>query len=322
MASANNMHETARDGILSAAQGIEFVRCAFCEADDVERLGHFSFAKRRLTVVRCKRCGLIYVNPRFSSQMMNEYFQHYRDIRPDIVEYYRRNIQPKLAHDLQRLQEIAPQNRGRLLDVGCCYGFFLDGARALGWTPTGVEIAEQNCVYARQRLNLDVFNGYLQDAHFPDETFDVVTAFDMLYYSLQPMDDLREMYRVLRPGGVFYIRITHRAPYLVAQSHLAAWLGRVANFDNSPFIVDDHLFHFSLPVLKAMMTRVGFERISVYNAEYSYWPGLSLANRAARCLSMGLFRAAWALSGGRWVLSPAIAAVAYKPGQIKGEWNG
>src|SRR5919198_1321189 len=68
---------------------------------------------------------------------------------------------------------------GRLLDVGCAAGFFLDEARKRGWTVQGVELAPAMAEHARGRLGLDVRVGSFADADL-EPRFDAVTLWDYI----------------------------------------------------------------------------------------------------------------------------------------------
>ena len=90
--------------------------------------------------------------------------------------------------------------RGRLLDVGCAAGFFLAEARA-HYEVQGVELSEWSSAYARERLQLPVFTGTLQQAALPAGHFDVVTLWDVIEHVPDPVPLLAEAARVLAPGG-------------------------------------------------------------------------------------------------------------------------
>ena len=61
----------------------------------------------------------------------------------------------------------------------CATGIFLDGMRRRGWRVQGVELSSEAALYARNRFGLEVFAGELEEAGFPDGTFDVVTLWDV-----------------------------------------------------------------------------------------------------------------------------------------------
>src|SRR5262249_48215590 len=93
----------------------------------------------------------------------------------------------------------------KLLDVGCALGFMLDEATQAGWDAQGVESSQFAGQYARERTGCNGFAGTLQDAKFPDGSFDVLTLMDVIEHVPEPAQLLGEVFRVLRPGGVIYI---------------------------------------------------------------------------------------------------------------------
>jgi len=91
-----------------------------------------------------------------------------------------------------------------LLDVGCSSGALLLVAKECGYKACGAEPARQAAKTA-QGLGFDVFPGYLQDARYPDNHFDVVTLFEVIEHLLEPEDLIREIQRILKPGGLLLI---------------------------------------------------------------------------------------------------------------------
>jgi ubiquinone/menaquinone biosynthesis C-methylase UbiE len=74
-------------------------------------------------------------------------------------------------------------------------------AKERGWQPQGAEIAKWAADFSQNELGINVFNGMLQDAKFPDCHFDVVLSSHVMEHIGQPLWLLKEMARVLRPGG-------------------------------------------------------------------------------------------------------------------------
>ena len=95
---------------------------------------------------------------------------------------------------------------GKVLDFGCGAGDFLADARERGWECCGVEVSER-AVAAAQERGLDVRHAL---ADYPDASFDYVRANHSLEHVLDPPAVLREMHRVLKPGGTLFIGVPTR----------------------------------------------------------------------------------------------------------------
>jgi SAM-dependent methyltransferase len=96
---------------------------------------------------------------------------------------------------------------GRLLEVGCGDGFFLEAARARGYEVFGLEPHPDRARRVREWLGVDVHRGLLEDGDLPIKGFDVVYHCDMLAHFPDPIRCLRLMASTLREGGVLCLEV-------------------------------------------------------------------------------------------------------------------
>ena len=217
-------------------------------------------------VARCRDCGLAFVNPQPTAEELAEWYSGQRyffiGAGESALEEYQRS-DTYAATYVQRVMAIeryaAP---GRLLDVGCAGGIFLDCARRRGWTVTGLELADWEIEVARQRLGLDVRKGTLASANLEADSFDVVTYWDVLEHTRDPASELEGAYRVLRPGGLLVIAVPN------IDSLVARLNGRSWTMINPP----EHLFYFSPQTLRRLVSANGFGLVDVHtvNGESSH----------------------------------------------------
>ena len=141
--------------------------------------------------------------------------------------------------------------RGRLLDVGCAMGAFLETARSSGWKVTGVELSEFGSAYARNNLKLDVHTGSLEDVldrkQIPENSFDVVTLWDTLEHLTNPAVLLNKVNHALKDGGWFFCST------LNIDSFLSRKQGQSWHFFRPP----KHLFYYSEQTLKRYLNNAG-----------------------------------------------------------------
>lgn len=232
------------------------VQCNLCGSDDwqvlqavpVQRFG----PPGEFNLVQCQNCGLQYLNPRPSLADLGDYYPPaYREYRASIDEPSRRRYQEEKLRKVQAFSQ-----RGRLLDVGCADGRFLHVARGAGWKVQGVEVAEASAAYASETYGLDVFSGELREANLPDQYFDVVTFWHVLEHLQDPLGELHEAYRVLKPDGLLVADVPN----------IASWQASFFGANWRALDVPRHLYHFSPDSLKAMLARAGFTCFKI-----SYW---------------------------------------------------
>ncbi len=207
------------------------------------------------TIVKCNHCGLVYANPRLDAHAIDDEYSRvddplYIEEREGRVLTFRRNLLP-----LEALVQVPPPRR--LLDVGCHIGVMLEIAQERGWEATGVEPSEWAATRARER-GLNVINATLANAHLTPESFDAVTLWDVVEHLTDPAADLKQVYRVLKPGGVVGIHT------IDIESPLSRILG-----SRWPWLMEMHLYYFSPRTLGRMLESIGFrvERV-IYQGRY------------------------------------------------------
>jgi SAM-dependent methyltransferase len=151
-----------------------------------------------------------------------------------------------LCHDYDR--ELAQSSIvGRILDVGCGAGQALDRYKEKGWETFGVEISETASRRA-QASGHSVFHGVLEEAHYPDNYFDLVRMRHVLEHLPDPVASLAETYRVLRSRGVFALEVPN-------------WPGMWARaFKQYYWQVDSprHLYFFDRSTVQLAVKKAGF----------------------------------------------------------------
>ncbi|MGC9358256.1 MAG: class I SAM-dependent methyltransferase [Anaerolineae bacterium] len=232
------------------------INCPIC---DVNHSEHVYQVRDRLlgvegefTLVRCLECGLLYLNPQPTVEEIVRYYPpkyySYVSVPPGELSWPHRMV---LNYGLyKRCQAVTRcKKEGRLLEVGCANGAFLDAMRRTGgWDVYGVDISEHAVRCARDQLGLNVFHGQLQDARFPNHFFDIVVLWDVLEHLPDPKSALLEIRRVLAPDGWLIFRVPN-LDSLDARIFGPYWAGLDA---------PRHFFIFSETTLKRLLELCGF----------------------------------------------------------------
>ncbi|MDH7513980.1 MAG: class I SAM-dependent methyltransferase [Clostridiales bacterium] len=236
---------------------IEIVPCNLCQSEQWKTI----LAKFGLSIVRCRRCGLVYASPRLiESELRKRYgaayfFGEYLPVfRADAFSYSLDVIKDHYSLHLSILGKYFLPGK-RLLDIGCGAGFFLKAAELAGWSVAGTETSEAASDYARAVTKVKVFYGKLEEIRLAPESFDAVTMLDILEHLPDPMGTLKEVHRVLKKGGIL---IVNTPDY---QSLSRVFLGKGWAV-LSPV---EHLFYFNEKTLRRALEQAGFRVIGLRN---------------------------------------------------------
>jgi 2-polyprenyl-3-methyl-5-hydroxy-6-metoxy-1,4-benzoquinol methylase len=237
---------------------LESRTCNICGAS-VDRDRDLRWRKDGYDVLRCPACGThfradlptsdalqaIYGPAYFSASAGETDGQGYADYLGE---------EPNHRANAVRRLELLERERGpgRLLDVGCAAGFFLDEARKRGWSVTGVELAAGMAEHARDRLGLDVRLGAFADAELEPGAFDAITMWDYLEHSTDPTGDLRHAASLLAPGGLL----------AVSTGDVASLAARVSGSRWHLLTPRHHNFFFTRASLERAFRDAGFEVVS------------------------------------------------------------
>jgi len=265
---------------------MEEVSCPFCGRAEY-RLLH---REDPFQMVKCSPCQFIYLNPRPTGEAILRFYQNYLPEDGSSVEAWQRMMQSifqRAANLIERYKK-----RGRLLDVGAGFGFFLSEMKERGWDVVGVEISQKALAYAKDRLGLTVYPGPLERIGFPENDFDVVSGFYVIEHLPRPMEFLQECYRILKPGGLLLLRYPHTTPI----KNLLRFLG----IENRLYDLPAHLSDFSPEMIQQCLEKAGFKEWNHFIGGYTLpqEPGKKIASSVFGNLSEGLFH----ISGKRFLL--------------------
>ena len=217
--------------------------CAACGSSEARPLG----MKHGFPIVVCRGCATVYTpySPWYSSEFYYETYYKDESLSPPPF------VQTRLE---EIAREFAPYRQtNRLLDIGCGAGSLLLAAQKNGWSAQGLDVSSNAVKHVRQ-LGFEVFHGELQEAQFPAEHFDVITAAEFLEHLPEPRLALAEIARLLRPGGLLW----------TTTPHARGLSGRVLGVKWRCIWPPEHLQLFSARGLKSLLVDVGFRDIRVH----------------------------------------------------------
>jgi len=249
---------------------MEYPSCNKCNRDETKDLfsiycrtfGEF----REYRMVRCRKYGLVYLNPRpTQEEIFDMYKNRYYNLvnRPDIASDGKVHFsQSHLTWQKFMLDRIEHYTlKGRICEVGCGYGAFLDLARARGWETYGVELSHQYANYSRGVLRLNVFDGTLRECSFPSSFFDAINLNNVIEHYADPYHELLEINRILEPEGILQVLTPNVNGLTARASRFYLKLKGKSGIEEDALL--QHLYFFSIRTLTEILEKAGFEVIEV-----------------------------------------------------------
>ena len=216
------------------------------------------FEKDGYRVHRCASCGLGFLDPRPTRE---EIFELYS--REYCEKYFVEGGEPGSAAFRKRLSLETHRVRffrgikrkGRVLDVGCGYGYFLAACREYGYDVEGLDLPGWASEHAMKSVGLRVTLGEMNEVDIPAERFDVITMWHFLEHSPDPRAALMNAKRWLKQDGVLVVDVPNHEG-TEARKNWDDWIG---------WSLPYHFYHFTPGTLAGLLGVCGFRVIKQKN---------------------------------------------------------
>lgn len=206
-------------------------------------------------LARCPACGLLHVDPVPSELELEAHYQDPGYFDGAAGQGYsdyaamEKALRPHFARRTADLTRLA-HRPGRLLELGCAAGYFLDTARAAGWDVVGVELSRGMAERARREFDLTVYTSLDE---LPQGRFDAVAMWEVVEHLPEPVRTLSRLRDRLRDGGWMMLSTPNNGHWQALRDP-EAW---------SVYQPPSHLTYFDERTLAGTLERAGFDARSV-----------------------------------------------------------
>ena len=234
-------------------------KCPWCNSEKAHKhleLKDYFLTQEAFEIWVCEDCGLLYTSPRPVPEKIGEYYKseayysHQENKIGLIPRIYESVKKVNLKHKVNLA--IGGLEKGKLLDIGCGVGDFLQQIESKGWQCTGIEPSEDAAKIAKKRIQATIYKPEEIDTLI-DETYDVIT----MWHVLEHVDDLRteveQLFRLLKKGGRLVIALPNYKSY-DATYYQDKW----AAYD-----VPRHLNHFDKQTIVNIFNTKGLKLIKI-----------------------------------------------------------
>jgi len=212
-------------GVLFEALQVDRGGCPICETAENS---HIVFVKRAFFFWKCNACQCVYVNPVVNQEELRKSYEHNQsqDLWMEVLlsEPQKKSDLEKYKVILNNIHTLLPRNLAEqqlLLDVGSSIGTFLSMATAQRYQAFGVELNDRTLTFSRNlvgkaieetfqespEMDKVIFKGTLNEyvTQFEKDPFDVVTYLEVMEHITDPLTELQNVYRALRPSGLLVL---------------------------------------------------------------------------------------------------------------------
>ena len=215
--------------------------CLVCEQSHLTKL--IGYEKAFLVI--CRDCGFVFSERIPSIEELDNHYKNYGS------NFYCSELTIKRYNEI--LDKMEPfRKTGRLLDVGCGIGFFLDEAKKRGWEVYGTEYSERLIGLLREK-GITIHEGQLSSENYEEGFFDVVTSFEVIEHINNPTSEIKQIAKLIRKGGLVYLTTPN------FNSLLRRKLKIKYNVINYP----EHLSYYTPSTIARLFTSNGFKKWKV-----------------------------------------------------------
>jgi len=235
--------------------------CLLCSGPDFEEIYRENnievhtmedVVKFDMVNVICKKCGLVFLNPRMNRDELDRFYQTQYTLLPNISKIWKEYRERQIEFIEKKIRD--KLHSKKVLDVGSSHGLFLKILKDKGYAVMGIEPSKAASDYVNNVLSIPSINNTLED-FMTKEKFDLVTIRNALEHMNNPSAALLKSRKLLKTNGYIFVEVPDiRKPIS-------------KNLDS--FFTYQHLFYYSPRTLFMFLKKTGFEVLSV-NDELSH----------------------------------------------------
>ncbi|MFX1277390.1 MAG: class I SAM-dependent methyltransferase [Promethearchaeota archaeon] len=205
--------------------------------------------------MECQNCGLTYLKPE-EKDLKKYYSEEYRKKHTCIVG---QTMECKEMFDLllpyqqARIEEIKNilNPKMRVLDVGCSTGHFLFVLKDYVQECIGIEYNSQEAEFAKEKLNIKVYTKSIEETDLLQESFDLITIYQVLEHVKDPINFLKLYRKYIKPDGYISIEVPNIQDVLISKYKIKSY--------EDFWYREPHLFYYSPQTLKMILEKAGFK---------------------------------------------------------------
>ena len=201
-----------------------------------------------IEILTCTKCGLFFPNKLKKEYLEGFYeYDYFNNLEDNPIGYrdYTTTFEADRFNHYRIFKLLRNLRIGlkKLLDVGCAHGVLVKFAKDIGLDATGIDPSSYAVEYGKKKYNVDIIQGRIEEFTFNEDRYDAVTLIGAFEHLTRPLEGMRKIHSILKPGGIVLITTINAGRYI----HL---------FNFKP---PEHIFYFNYPQLRQLLNKTGFK---------------------------------------------------------------
>lgn len=230
--------------------------CHLCQSINIYKIDEVN----HYNLFRCLDCHVVFIHPQPSIKTIekNNLNIYTSDKLESVYLSMKDTFNKRAKLCIATLKKF--KSEGKLLDVGCSYGFYLKAFNQQGYSAWGIDISKRAVEYAKVNFKVRAIHGNFEKYIFDEESFDVVTLFDVFEHFSDPIHILKKINWILKRNGILIIQ-TPNYDSLISKITGKNW---------SWLLIPEHLFIYTLRTLEIILKNNEFRIIKVFTWDDLY----------------------------------------------------
>ena len=213
-------------------------QCLICTSSDLTSMRGYE----KHFLIKCSICNFVFAKKIPTQKELELHYEGYGRndyLSPITIKRYN-----NILDDFEKYKKTK-----KLLDVGCGIGYFLEIAIQRGWQVFGTEYTDEAIEICRKK-EISIHKGVLNPENYEEESFDIITSFEVIEHINNPIQELKNFYKLLRKGGLVYI----------TTPNFNSLLRYRLKSDYNIICYPEHLSYYTPKTLKKVFLNTGFKK--------------------------------------------------------------
>ena len=182
-------------------------KCPWCESENTQIhlwAKDFFLTQEPFEIYECLKCGLLFTEPRPKPEDIGNYYQseEYYSHQENKTGFVPRVYETVKKVNIRHKAKIATEDKpiGKMLEIGCGVGDFLQEMEQQGWDCTGIEPSDEAKAIAKNKVKAQLLLPN-KISQLPDKSFDLITMWHVLEHVDNLKEEIYHLQRLLKEGG-------------------------------------------------------------------------------------------------------------------------